>query len=88
MVYHVKRPIRPLFLWPIVGSLIGTGAFMLWGHHHFSTWRWITKESYPLYALLVALAGYVIAWFLFYALRFLFEKLRLLSVKLKHSRQP
>ena len=32
-VYHVQAPIRPLFLWPIIFSLIGAGVFMIWGHY-------------------------------------------------------
>ncbi|HWB60040.1 MAG TPA: hypothetical protein VG733_11150 [Chthoniobacteraceae bacterium] len=85
-VYHVQSPIRPLFFWPIIFSLAGTGVFMIWGHY-----RLIASEPvkaavghiFPpfysplVYSMTIALAGYVVAWLLFYLFRFAMERLRL-----------
>lgn len=84
-VYHVQAPIRPLFLWPIVCSLIGTGIFMIWGHYTIATsapvkaaiGHFFPPFYSPLfYSVAVALAGYVVAWGLFYLFRFSLEWLR------------
>ena len=89
-VYHVKAPVRPLFLWPIICSLVGTALFMLWGHYHIamspsSRW-WLWHGFFPLYAVAVGLAGYVVAWILFYVFRFLIDWIWMISKKLRHSR--
>jgi hypothetical protein len=83
-VYHVQAPIRPLFLWPIICSLIGTGIFMIWGHNTIVASGPVKAAGHlfppfysPLvYSVTVALAGYVIAWGLFYIFRFSLERLR------------
>jgi len=88
-VYHVKAPVRPLFLWPIILALAGTAAFMFWGHHHIATSASpATAAKFggtfsPFYAITVALAGYVVAWILFYFFRFVLEKLRIMSKRYK-----
>ena len=85
-VYHVKAPVRPLFLWPIVLALIGTGAFMIWGHYYIATSNIVEKfggSFSPFYSVSIALAGYVVAWLLFYFFRFLLEKMRIASRKFK-----
>jgi hypothetical protein len=84
-VYHVQAPIRPLFLWPIICALIGAGVFMIWGHYAIAAsgpvkaavGHYFTPFYSPLfYSVVVALAGYVVAWGLFYIFRLVFERLR------------
>jgi len=79
-VYHVQAPIRPLFLWPIICSLAGTGVFMIWGHYTIAASgpgkAALGHVFPPLYSVAVALAGYVVAWVLFYIFRFSLEWLR------------
>ena len=84
-VYHVKAPVRPLFLWPIILALTGTAVFMFWGHNHIATSSAtkVGRVFSPFYAITVALAGYVVAWILFYVFRFLLEKLRMMSKRIK-----
>lgn len=85
-VYHVQAPIRPLFFWPIIFSLIGTGIFMIWGHYRIAASgpvKAAVGHFFPpfysplVYSVAVALAGYVVAWVLFYVFRFTLERLRL-----------
>jgi len=84
-VYHVKAPIRPLFLWPILCSLVGTGIFMIWEHYRIVASGPVKAIGHifpPYYSPLVysgsiALAGYVVAWLLFYVFRFALEWLRI-----------
>ena len=84
-VFHVKAPIRPLFFWPIILSLTGTGIFMIWGHYRLAAsgpvkaavGHYFPPFYSPLvYSVTVALAGYVVAWVLFYLFRFALERLR------------
>ncbi|MGB8354448.1 MAG: hypothetical protein WCD79_11200 [Chthoniobacteraceae bacterium] len=88
IVYHVKAPVRPLFLWPIILALTGTAIFMFWGHYHIAITATAKYGGHagtfsPFYAITVALAGYVVAWVLFYIFRFLLEKLRMMSKRYK-----
>ena len=85
-VYHVQSPIRPLFFWPIVCSLLGTGIFMIWGHYRLAASQPVKAavgHIFPpfysplVYSIMIALAGYVVAWALFYLFRFTLERLRL-----------
>jgi ABC-type molybdate transport system permease subunit len=86
-VYHVKSPVRPLFLWPIVCALIGTGLFMLWGHNRIAESKSQALASgntfTPPNSFWIALAGYVVAWALFYVFRFALERVRL-AFKRRH----
>lgn len=92
-VYHVQSPIRPLFFWPIICSLVGTGVFMIWGHYRLAASgpvRAAVGHFFPpfysplVYSVAVAMAGYVVAWLLFYFFRFTLERLRLY---IKHRHQ-
>lgn len=92
-VYHVKSPIRPLFFWPIVCSLVVAGVFMIWGHYKLAASgpvKAAVGHFFPpfysplVYSVAVALAGYVVAWALFYCFRYALERLRLFF-KLRHQ---
>lgn len=75
--YHVKAPIRPHFLWPIIFTLVGAGVFMCWAHFKMAKMREF-GDGHTLSVsnqVWIALSGYVIAWILFYISSFLFDRI-------------
>jgi hypothetical protein len=78
LAYVSKKPARPLFLYPLVGSFIVTLAFVAWGQHDIFTSRSSTAAIglifLPFYSVSVALIGFLVSGSVIYIFRFALER--------------
>ncbi len=85
-VYRSRSPTRPLFLYSLIGSLIVTSGFTIWGYHAICTSKSSTAAIgffiLPLYSIAVAFAGLLISWSFLYVGRFAAERLGIIPERL------
>jgi hypothetical protein len=83
VILRSKSPTGPLLLYPLICSILVTGGFVVWAYRVICASKSSTAAIgfifLPFYSIVVAVAGFLVAWSCLYVVFFAAERLRIIS---------